>query len=116
MNREIKQKWIDSLRSGEYIQGKYKLFDEGIPYQYGPCHCVLGVLCDIYIKDNNLEDSIEDISVMGFNRNPIDKVYEWAGLKEHPSVEIFDKSIRLAILNDNDYTFDELSKLIEKQL
>jgi len=41
MDAELKQKWIDALRSGEYVQGKYKLRSAS---EYW---CCLGVLCDV---------------------------------------------------------------------
>lgn len=41
MNAEIKQKWIEALRSGKYEQGKYVLRSADNKY------CCLGVLCDI---------------------------------------------------------------------
>jgi len=49
MNSEIKQKWIDALRSGKYVQGEGSLHDAKMtgmrPDQ--KCCCVLGVLNDI---------------------------------------------------------------------
>lgn len=40
MDKELKQKWIDALRSGEYKQTKGTLRDTN-------GHCCLGVLCDV---------------------------------------------------------------------
>ena len=42
---DIKQKWVDALRSGEYIKGKTYLYSHG-------CHCVMGVLCSVSGVDN----------------------------------------------------------------
>lgn len=48
MNQEIKAKWVEALRSGEYKQGtRYLNSEEGF--------CCLGVLTDLYIKENGLE-------------------------------------------------------------
>lgn len=47
---EVKEKWLNALRSGEYEQTNGCLRDMGnekIPSGY----CCLGVLCDVYIKD-----------------------------------------------------------------
>ena len=44
MNPEVKQKWIDALRSGDYEQGSEKL--RGVNG-----YCCLGVLCDIYSRE-----------------------------------------------------------------
>lgn len=41
MKRELRQKWIDALRSGEYEQGHRALKDSDGRY------CCLGVLCDV---------------------------------------------------------------------
>jgi hypothetical protein len=48
MNQEIKQRWIEALRSGEYQQGKKSLFHCGK-------FCCLGVLTDLYIKEHGLQ-------------------------------------------------------------
>ena len=44
MNKELKEKWLTALRSGEYKQGfNYLKKDD--------CHCALGVLCAIINDD-----------------------------------------------------------------
>ena len=40
MDKELKDKWVAALRSGDYRQGKGFLYSEG-------CHCCLGVLCEV---------------------------------------------------------------------
>ena len=50
MNRQIKDKWITALRSGEYNQdsdGGYLKTCDG--------YCCLGVLCDLYVKETGKE-------------------------------------------------------------
>jgi len=44
MKRSIAKKWIVALKSGNYKQGLGQLKEEDT-------YCVLGVLCDLYIKD-----------------------------------------------------------------
>lgn len=44
MNKELKQKWIDALRSGRYQQGRAVLRQET---PSGIYHCCLGVLADV---------------------------------------------------------------------
>lgn len=44
MNAEIKQKWVEALRSGKYQQGRNRL-------KSGESYCCLGVLCDVLTKD-----------------------------------------------------------------
>lgn len=45
-NKELKEKWVKALRSGEYKQGQGEL-RSGIHH-----FCCLGVLCDVYDKSN----------------------------------------------------------------
>jgi hypothetical protein len=40
---DFKRKWIEALRSGEYKQGKYTLFDKD-----NNSFCCIGVACTIY--------------------------------------------------------------------
>jgi hypothetical protein len=48
VNEEIKEKWITALRSGEYAQTTHMLND-------GKGMCCLGVLCDIYSKEKDVD-------------------------------------------------------------
>jgi hypothetical protein len=135
MNPEVKQKWIDALRSGDYEQGSEKL--RGVNG-----YCCLGVLCDIYAREHDTQwefrgyDELSDES----NPHPMDYWYfddqseflpkivmNWAGLKTHnPSVRVDiednfgdDNSFytdEIANVNDSGYTFMDLSKIIEQQL
>jgi len=54
MNPEVKKKWLEALRSGEYKQGIGALRNtnasKGIV-----THCCLGVLCDIHSKETKTE-------------------------------------------------------------
>lgn len=40
MDAELKKKWVDALRSGEYQQGRHAL-------RSGNGYCCLGVLCEV---------------------------------------------------------------------
>jgi hypothetical protein len=68
MNPEIKQLWIDALRSGQYKQGRGKLKTEtdGVCY-----YCCLGVLCELYQKEH-----------------PQTEIYEEKIYKEEPNKKI----------------------------
>ena len=48
MNPEVKQKWIDALRSGKYEQGSEKLRSVS-------GYCCLGVLCDLYAQEHDTQ-------------------------------------------------------------
>ena len=140
MNPEIKQKWLNALRSGEYPQARKSL-------RNGNGFCCLGVLCDIYSKETNkswtrydadrevyvpfdeLRDKVEDL----YDYLHMDEEHEilpqsvmnWAGLESgSPEVEVnndeFDGigslKIELVSLNDEGGTFARIADLIEKSL
>jgi len=130
MNPEVKQKWIDALRSGEYEQGSEKLRSVS-------GYCCLGVLCDIYAKETNTEWEFRGNEET--NLQPMDywyfddqseflpeSVMDWAGLSlnclvvkidvEEDDEDPWFYNEGLAELNDSGYTFNDLSKLIEAQL
>ena len=130
MNPEVKQKWIDALRSGKYEQGSEKLRS-----QQG--YCCLGVLCDLYAQEHetqwefrgNEETNLQLMDYWYFEDQSEflpDSVKEWAELPVgNPSVRVdvseeddendwFYKD-EIANLNDSGYTFNELSNVIEQQ-
>lgn len=49
MKKDIMEKWITALKSGEYKQTKFYLKAAKSKKSYG--YCCLGVLCDLAIKD-----------------------------------------------------------------
>jgi len=112
MNPQIKQKWVDALRSGEYQQGQnYLRTDNGF--------CCLGVLCDLYGKENNVEWNLAN---NGHNYEFQDNgsilplsVMVWSGI-EGQNPDIDNGTETLSGLNDNGYTFIEIADVIEKQL
>jgi len=130
MNPEVKQKWIDALRSGKYEQGSEKL-------RTVSGYCCLGVLCDLYAQEHNTEWEFRGNEET--NLQPKDywyfedqsefvpeSVMDWAGFTENCPVVKIDVEEKdednwfyhegLADLNDSGYTFNELSNLIEQQL
>ena len=128
MNQEIKEKWIQALKSGEYeqCQGFLRIINTKGELEY----CCLGVLCDIYAKENNIEwkDNMygEEYSVLSTdivecNELP-EEVAAWAGcFKQDPSVIVKDTLLNhedkysLTYLNDTlDMTFEQISNFIEQ--
>ena len=118
MVKEVKEKWINALRSGEYEQGKGKLRKDNN-------YCCLGVLCDIYNKETGdgewvLKYKLGDNNVFNFNTNreSVDDVLSynianWAGLVNN-NPNIITKAI--AGINDDGATFEEIANLIETHL
>ena len=55
MKAEVKQKWVNALRSGDYTQGRWKLsriddYTDTVGEGF-ECHCVLGVLADLAARE-----------------------------------------------------------------
>ena len=130
MNTEVKQKWIDALRSGKYEQGSEKLRSvQG--------YCCLGVLCDLYSQEQDAEWEFRGITETNLQPQDYwyfedqseflpDSVKEWAGLPVgNPAVRVdvteaddendWFYTDEIANLNDSGYTFNELSNVIEQQ-
>ena len=111
MNLEVKTKWVAALRSGEYIQGK-GILRKVVNNQ--TCHCVLGVLTDIYVKEEGMIWYEISSSYMLSNR-----VKDWAGISGADSMLVKIDSIRVPLIIHNDSyqaSFIELADAIESQL
>lgn len=116
MNPQIKEKWLNALRSGEYSQTEGSLkTDDGF--------CCLGVLCDLYSKEVEEEWVKDEITVRykfdGSSQVLPNSVMDWAGLNEdNPRVYFGDDAFRQSIaeVNDAGHGFDKIAKIIEEQL
>lgn len=143
LHPEIKTKWLEALRSGEYKQGRSLLHyktDEG-----EDCFCCLGVLCDIAAKEGVIDTPTErqadpeiDVDVgadqvfgyAGTTTMPPPRVENWALRKNDyrsqawyvptPDFEDEDHPLRggdtvsLAELNDEaNFTFAQIADVIE---
>ena len=144
MKPEIKQAWVEALRSGEYTQGLQQLTANNR-------FCCLGVLCDIARKCGVVElregkdiqgierlfyGTTEEHNIphkpnadLGAKYEVLPKsVMEWSGLDvNNPELNIQDDDedwrnngpypVPMAELNDElGYGFNRLANLIEKQL
>ena len=111
MNEQVKEKWLNALRSGDYQQTKFNL-------RRKDRFCCLGVLCDLYGKEHNLEWELVDVGVYRFQNRDLylsSSVIEWSGLvSENPIVCNGETS--LGYLNDNGSTFNEIADLIQEHL
>jgi hypothetical protein len=102
MKPEVKQMWLEALRSGKYKQGKEQLRD-------GDKFCCLGVLCELsglpYLSNDGTLPS---------------DVMEWAGLdRTSPTVKYKSRFAPeyLSDLNDRgNYGFKRIANLIERYL
>lgn len=114
MNQEIKKKWVDALRSGEYKQGTEHLKKDG-------CFCCLGVLMDIYKKENGEEWTGEEQKFDGILST---EIVEWSEVESSDPKLFYSEKIlplgrkrEITHLNDSKkLSFEQLADLIEQQL
>lgn len=134
MDQDIKRRWVDALRSGEYEQAKnYLSTSDG--------YCCLGVLCEIAVQDGVVfkdheayfseEEPQNDYSAEELPR----AVIAWAGLEdtefsENPLSDVAypvnsplihrptgRENAHLSELNDDmDYDFNAIADVIERIL
>lgn len=123
MNKEIKEKWVAALRSGDYKQGHGGL-------SRNREYCCLGVLCDLAVKagvckfkagkagESYLNEDKDEYDG-GVNYLP-DSVQNWAGIDDSNPIVGEDKSDAndcLAYRNDVEgLNFNQIADLIEKYL
>lgn len=121
MRADVKRRWLEALRSGEYQQGHGWLRD-------GDRFCCLGVLCDLYIDEHpaaRWKSGVFDTGRGSTHASELPgHVAEWAGLLS------FDPKAgahSLAAWNDGDSdgdgqwarrpkTFAEVADMIEEHI
>jgi hypothetical protein len=122
MNAQVKQQWIEALRSGEYSQAREQL-------RVKDSFCCLGVLCDLYSKTKGENYwKAEGYGCYYFESLPDQYEYgtlpqnvsEWAGLggTDNPVVEYNEeKVVAVSDLNDKEQlSFNQIAAIIEEQL
>lgn len=116
MDKKIKQKWINALRSGEYRQGKFCLSkkDEDGNMKY----CCLGVLTHLINPNHpDLKIKCEDGRQKSYGALLPSDIMEVAGLSSNdPKVKKNNCNTSLAGLNDDKSSFEEIADVIEEQL
>jgi hypothetical protein len=131
MNTQIKQKWIDALRSDKYEQGSDKL-------RSVTGYCCLGVLCDLYSQEHNVkwkfigndETNLQLMDYWYFDEESEflpESVMNWAELKTpNPNVRVYVEdnedednwyyTDELSNINDSGYNFSQIANIIEAHL
>jgi hypothetical protein len=101
MNTELKQKWVEALRSGEYrqIRGRLNDYDNG--------YCCLGVLCKVAGYEVIGTNILENEKIVVENYIAIDNL-----IKD----DSYDVSYFIQLNDNNRYTFDEIAEYVEKNL
>ncbi len=116
MKKEIADKWVKALRSGEYKQC------EGALRNYNASYYCLGVLCEISSLDKWIESEIFDDECGENTENENDfylgkdellprEVMRWSDMKSNNGIF---KGDDLASLNDSGITFNEIADIIEE--
>lgn len=139
MNPEVKEKWVNALRSGEYKQCRNTLRKpdtKGFNYKSHYRHCCLGVLSDLFVPEvkwkgmdyiEGLEGSYEKdylhsfvVEKAGFEPDEIEdgdpRVPRSVDIEgDNGKVKHVPRGTTLSKLNDNvNYSFEEIAKVIEK--
>ncbi len=120
MNPDVKQLWIDALRSGKYRQGNTVLKNED-----GHC-CALGVLCELAVEAGvttsvgGLGDIVK-YGECGLTQMPPLSVMEWADMPQsNPVVFLYPDSDEIAYISDlndkHEFPFTTIANYIEEQL
>jgi hypothetical protein len=130
VNKDIKPRWIQKLRSGEYPQTSNAL-NRAEPDRFtgneAPVgYCCLGVLCDIAVEDGMgfWADTTDGVRAFYFNGSGTphraflsDDIAEWAGIKLGPDEDTdYDVVMDLMGMNDKGRSFDEIADHIEAVL
>ncbi len=103
MNENAK-KWVEALRSGDYAQTTGRLRRASRVFWRRDTHCVMGVLLDLYLRDNGQTWPAK------LPAGPVaDNVLEWAGVSRE-----FERT--LVARNDEGYNFRDLASIIEAHM
>lgn len=106
MKKSVMKKWVEALRSGEYVQGKNELCNtRGNTHKF----CCLGVLTNLYVEENGNSDKA------WADRDYLSKaVMKWSGINSDCG-RIYSLYYTLDGYNDiKGYSFKKLATLIEK--
>lgn len=113
MDPEVKAKWLEALRSGEYEQGSNVLFRDG-------CHCCLGVLAEINNVPRETKGSFNETY---YNFNGYESVVgvpgDYCGIDPVISYQLMDMNDGYThdeYGNPRKYSFVEIADFIEKNL
>jgi hypothetical protein len=107
MNPDVKKKWVEALRSGEYKQAKGRLMKHG-------GYCCLGVLCKVAADEGIASGRDLERPYL------TEQVIQWADLDdiEGPDIMLPDLAgyDSLVTANDGGASFGRIADLIEKHL
>jgi hypothetical protein len=135
MNEEVKSRWLEKLRSGDYAQTPGQLgfvADDG-----SESYCCLGVLCEIAVEDGIVSRTVSDNGSIYYHDGKYDMVQmhvltsgviEWSGIDDaNPEIDTegFDVLVdgdsrsyaSLSELNDYaNWNFSQIADFIDDKL
>ena len=117
---ELRKKWIEALRSGQYEQGKYCLRDKNDRF------CCLGVLCDIsdlgewedLLPDNSISrdyiiEETNDAAMLPERVRDAAGLFTCDGTVRSMKGRDILGSLSLAAANDQGKTFEKIADMLE---
>jgi len=108
MKKEVMEKWVKALRSGDYKQGKGALHSEGK-------FCCLGVLCELSPIEGKIRKYDNTYIYDGRYGVLPGSVLEWSGVtcSNGETRGHGNNDTSLIHLNDTGNTFEQIADLIE---
>jgi hypothetical protein len=122
MDKKIKEKWVQALRSGKYKQTKGALRRAGVKAPtdiangYGNGYCCLGVLCKVVSPKTSWKADSSNPTIRSFlgdNALPPEPVMDKVNLESPTENDIF---FGLPSMNDSGKSFSVIADYIEKEL
>lgn len=111
MNKELKTKWLEALRSGKYKQGKTALRTVRDEF------CCLGVLCDIVAPDKWSKPTKNTNYYIHMNTGGIPSFSLYPGYEQELAPGEASQPLGILIkMNDSGKTFAEIANWIEENL
>lgn len=130
MNRDIKARWIEALRSGDYPQTREALHrtEPGLDSKgktMPPGFCCLGVLCELAAKEGVITSKTFSNGEVEYDGDSLflpAPVHEWAELVKDDGLPLYTgdvlvgEGIWVSSLNDKGKTFEEIADVVEEKV
>lgn len=113
--RENRRKWVEALRSGEFMQGQRRLAYVGEDEDSEVRHCCLGVACELAIREGVAIERTKHFTQIAYSGEAIFlplPVQEWLGLRHRNGNY---NGTSLSTHNDGGAAFDEIADIIESE-
>ena len=116
MNKEAKTKWIEALRSGQYVKGEQQLCYIDSETKLTK-HCCLGVLCDITPDVTKQQVNTKDFGYSYRDSAISGPQVSYLPINLRDELEITeDEEEDLVTLNDSKDNWNEVIKYIEENM